>query len=422
MSAGNPIYGVAAGPVGNGGSVNGYSVPVGSFETMTDVVVPNFHRRRNAGELFFNAMQKSRFEVSSSSNGGQITQRSPSYAIGQTYTWNGDLLSYLIAGLQTSTETYYLQPVLKADLPTERLVAEASTKARTVPSDSAILVTMAEYKETIRLLPSIVSGWTSYLKRINALGTRKSPLTLRTLQSASSAELKLLTDFWLATRFGIRPLITETLGVMQALNRTYDSLEKVRRTSRGSATFTTSEVTSYSVSHDIVVYPITRSDSVEQHVRAMGLFDGYMTLRDQLGFSARHIPVAAVDLIPFSFVLNWVVNINDFVYALSTEADPGYTYAGGCVVVETISTSTWQFSGGATCTQPYTYDVTRDGVGVTVAVRSHKERIGSLPPPKLVVRGSPFQSLTDLRLVDLTALLSQQLRGRNVGILKGSSR
>lgn len=139
-------------------------------------------------------------------------------------------------------------------------------------------------------------------------------------------------------------------------------------------------------------------------------------MANQSGLSLTQVPEAAIDLVTFSFVLNWVVNVNDFFAALGSFISPGTKSLGGCYVVERLNTSTWQCTG-TTSTDPY-YAVKRQTVGIITAVTEEKYRVVGLPAPKLVVRADPFRFLTDGRLVDAIALLRQQTRGRNVQLMR----
>jgi hypothetical protein len=145
----------------------------------------------------------------------------------------------------------------------------------------------------------------------------------------------------------------------------------------------------------------------------MQLWEAKVTRLDDLGVSLAHVPVALIDLTSFSFVLNWVVNINDFASALGSALQPGWTSMGG-VYVARRETSLYTIATGTTITDTTNYTLNRGVEGHVGVVETHVSRVPGLPRPSLGLRARPLAFLDDFRLLDAVALFRHQVRGRGV--------
>lgn len=378
---------------------------------MTDVVTKNFGARKSAGDLIFNPMQSLRNSFDGEGSSFAVKHINPGPSYGQMYTVNGNPLLYLVGQLSGG------KPRGLSSLPVTRCQSEASTQGQRPPSEANFLVTLAEINKTARLVPDLMRNWSKLFSALNRDPKVSRYFTETTsARQLSASNLRALersaTETWLAMRFGVRPLIMDTLGVVKVLKKSYDELEAIRLTQRGSA-----EASESLVESPYVTYGVTRIDLVASHhnevrCRAMSIWEVRMTALRDAGISLAAIPEAAIDLVRFSFVVNWVANVNDFFAALGALADPGLAPKGGCLVTTILQTSTWQ-SVSTTSTNPL-YEVSTPCVGLVTASHVNTTRKVGLQHPKLVVRASPMKFLHDLRLVDALALTRQQLRGRNV--------
>lgn len=413
----------ASGPAANSSNQSLYLSPLGAQEVMSDVVQTSFEARRSSGEVMFNPMQQTRLIVTSSSVSPITVQISPPNLVGQRYGYNGDYLLARVGG-SFSTDpqrvTYGLIPKKLTNLPVGRAIAEACTKAIRPPSEASLLVSLAEMDKTGRLVPDLLRNWSTLFQRLNQDVRITRHLTeLQSAKRLSTRNLAALertvTETWLSMRFGVRPLIMDTLGVLKAMNGSYDSEEAVRLTSRGKADVAESDVQSVEW-YDGPSYrdyvTISRHHSLK--VRAMSLWEVRMDMLRNAGVSLSAVPEAIIDLVKFSFVLNWVINVNDFFAALGALADPALHNLGGCYVVEETIQSIWQCTGSMYPST--TYAVERPCSGIVQATLVEKRRTPAQlnQQMKLVVRADPMKFTRDLRLLDAVALLRQQLRGRNV--------
>lgn len=411
----------AAGTITNN-QPGGYTSPTGEQWTMTDMVVPRFGERLSLGEVIFNPMEQNRFSVSSTSRGAKVRYVVPGTSYGVTNETQGDRLMVLVAGRCDPLRKEPQVILEELELPgKDRAIAEAVTKAGRIPTEANLLVTMAEFRQTMRLVPDLLKNWASLYSQLNRVATatgRKGQPSLISSTAANARSINnALTDTWLAMRFGVRPLIMDTLGVLKVLKKQYDDTQAIRLTSRGSSSYATSLSESSTVVAGVTVNPLTFTLESKYMVRAMQLWELEFDALMDAGLHARNIPEAAIDLVRFSFVLNWVVNVNDFFAALGSLADPSTKSLGACYVLEEQHNKVWQSLGMTTNTTSWAVDVPQSGV-VSIS-RTRKTRVIGQRSPKLVVRGDWSKFLTDLRLVDAVALLSQQTRGRGVGMLRG---
>lgn len=415
---------------------SGTGTQEGVSVVMIDRVTPGFKKSSSEGKIIMSPMITVRREVSDESTGSQFLVVNPgSSAYGSTYTEGAGFFPWILKQRLTMLSgecprTWTGDEILPnrlAALPLENTIAEACTKAHRIPTNANLLVSMAEFRQVLGLCPDLLHSWTRFFSRINAQKTRTTNVlpSGRTQAVGGEAPVRFLrnefnelTRFWLINRFGIRPLIADTLGVLQALRKVHD--EHNRFVSRGVSTAQRSNVSSGVMRLGVADWSVVTSDHNEIRVRAMQLFEGRLTILEDMGLGLTSIPEAAIDLVRFSFVLNWVVNVNDFFASLGPALNPSFKSLGSCYAIEEVLTSTWQ-SIGQVSNNP-SYAVTKQCTGVVTSTMHTKQRVVGINSPKLVVRAKPLAFLSDLRLLDAVALLNQQMRGRNVQKLAGFSR
>lgn len=422
-------YEIASGPVANHMLLMGYTSPVGRQTAMTDVVTSNFAQRKANGEVIFNPMSRTEITLSDNSSGPAITQVTPAWAVGQMYSMTGNYLSYVLGGISATP----MNKIPASLLPTfsdhdwvKRAVSEACTQALRPPQTAGVLVTLAEMEKTKRLVPGLLQNWRKFFavfskpskggKTSNRTAIKNAAKHLgRNLSAAETA----LVDTWLAMRFGVRPLVMDTLNVIDAIKASQKAaLERI--TQRGHSSGATSESSSYELASGVTRTQVLDSVQVSVDVRAMNMWEVKMDLIRDVGISIASVPEAAIDLVTFSFVVNWVMNVNDFFASMGASLDPALHSLGGCYVVRTEMFRTVQ-ALSSVCTDP-TYVISRQPFGLLSISSVVKQRTVGLVSPKLVVRADPLKFTRDLRLLDAIALTRVVLRGRNVRNLANLSK
>lgn len=434
INPGYTVYEVLSNaPSGNGVVATRVACGSSDWESMDDILIPNFHERVGNGETFFNAMTHVRLESSGHSNGSAVVSTSGSN-IGVKYSCDGDWLSALLIdpvnrgvirvrpGINGS-----LLPLISADPSVvERAIAVATTQSLSVQPDAQALVVMAEMGKTLRLFPELIRDWANCMSGINnrvqsLSGKYRYGREAGTLGRGEVARTNLrdfvaeLADTWLPARFGVRPLVYDTVGLLKAWKREADPLKR-RVTSRGNTVVEANSSSTGLLSYGITRTPCSETSNESCKLRAMSLWDLALTRNDYLGVNLANVPLAAVDLTRFSFVLNWVVNVNDFALALGSAIQPGWNRLGGCLVSENIRSTVYSVTGNTSSVNAG-YAVTRNMAGAWVTTESILRRSPTRAVPTLTLRQNPFDFLKDWRLLDAAMLLRQQLKGRGIRTL-----
>jgi hypothetical protein len=320
-----------------------------------------------------------------------------------------------------------LLPLISADPSVvERAIAVATTQSLSVQPDAQALVVMAEMGKTLRLFPELIRDWANCMSGINnrvqsLSGKYRYGREAGTLGRGEVARTNLrdfvaeLADTWLPARFGVRPLVYDTVGLLKAWKREADPL-KHRVTSRGNTVVEANSSSTGLLSYGITRTPCSETSNESCKLRAMSLWDLALTRNDYLGVNLANVPLAAVDLTRFSFVLNWVVNVNDFALALGSAIQPGWNRLGGCLVSENIRSTVYSVTGNTSSVNAG-YAVTRNMAGAWVTTESILRRSPTRAVPTLTLRQNPFDFLKDWRLLDAAMLLRQQLKGRGIRTL-----
>jgi hypothetical protein len=131
-----------------------------------------------------------------------------------------------------------------------------------------------------------------------------------------NAAIGALASQMLAFNFGVKPLLHDIEGILEAL--VFKHPEVLRQTARGVQTSSDSSFsTAYAVSGFLEV-PY-RIDVVEDVIVRAGVLYAFKgeSLGASLGVRLADIPAAAWELLPWSFVLDWIANVGDIVSGLT---------------------------------------------------------------------------------------------------------
>lgn len=370
-----------------GGPSVAFTSSLRSFE-MTDVVTPGFERIRSRGGVVMSPMSSITRQVSAS--------------YGTTMVRNTSANTRLYR--QASAASRFLTEPVPASISSQAssLQTEAATLARSrvASSDAALLVSYAERAETLAMLRQPVTALVRATRDLD-----KVIAELKRRKASRPEIVKTISNWWLLYRYGILPLMSDVEGVMKALSKTSEpKRETARGQASGSATIVGSpttvgpgwgltETTSYSEVWDIAV-------------RAGCLYQYESTLSSRLGLALGDIPRSAYDLVTMSFVLDWFVNVGDYIGAVT--ADLRGDILGAWVTTDLTCTrasqcvTTWSSSGGAQ------YVAEALGVGNTLTTTIWRSRaptgIGSIG----IV---PRVQMNTARYADAFALLYGRLSG-----------
>lgn len=319
----------------------------GPYRFMTDYVTPRFTQRSNSGEIVNKPCTKLEVNYSTERTGYEHTRDGFPSSCG-TYpgtTWkdhNEFLLGRVFGNLDWKAEI-----TNKDNAPWVDLRSEASTKALSYVKkpDVSYPTVLGEIRGTLRMLRNPIKALTDLtrkhsqsikreatrqrrrareLQRSRKLGLTEVELRLaqkdvregdlRALQIAQGAGNQYLT--WL---YGVRPLLQDIEGTLDAL---FHDNWSPRHTARGKAVWqdTTVDEIYQSIGSPLTGIYMTRTVDVRAEVRAGFLYEHTFDLQDRLGWNASSVPAALWELVPYSFLVDQVVNVGQTLKALVAAA------------------------------------------------------------------------------------------------------
>jgi hypothetical protein len=300
---------------------------VGFTQTMTDFVSPGYFKTiRNKGHLPVNVMNKSgvkSFSVETGSWEWRATKTSNGIVVDQC-TMSGDIMSMLSANLGGAFPSYSQQKAWQgsASLPSAPsdtgLLVSALANANTNSWDLGTFA--AEFNKTV----GMINGFRGNVARrassiVNSLRARKIKPGTVTLNGLSA-----FSESWLEYRYGWR-----TLGYdLQDINVSLERLAGLKsRPNRGSA-YVASSPASFSTTGLCV--PSANPGGTPSTPGILARFDGTFSqvrtksARASVMVSALANDLAFIDplttaweIVPYSFIVDWFVNIGDLVKAYS---------------------------------------------------------------------------------------------------------
>lgn len=376
----------------------------GKLVTMTDTVVPGFHKSSSRGKVFMNPLQVTSMEIDHSGGGGWRRKRVPiSCGGGVThltrYGSDGPQWQSLYSVAKGQALTAGRLPPL-GDLisPQEiqRLLTECATKVHDQRGrgDANVWEAIAEFGKSVDMLRGITMGivgvfrkgfWDDVLK----YGGRRPALA------------KKAADSYLTMRYGLIPLIKDTQSIYEGMLK---AVGHTRETTRGNGTLFRSSVNDVTYSGATVVS--FREDFTDQvNIRCMSLDEFDKTFLHNVGLGPKGLITLPWELLPRSFVYDWFGNFGQFIGALVPAF--GWTQLGSCYTIERIRTTDVSV---LTNSETADYTIEAPYFGSLKYVHVSKIRTPGLPPAGLVVRQDfGFDKL--LRKLDALSLAYQLLHG-----------
>jgi len=180
-------------------------------------------------------------------------------------------------------------------------------------------------------------------------------------------------------RYGIGPLISDVNTILEAGNK---AVGRLRRTARGNISLSASDQPAVSATFGNVRFDglVTREDNLT--VRAMSLDEVEVTAALNRGFGLKEYVTAPYELIPLSFVLDWFVNVQDYLRALVPAL--GVHPLGSCYTVERIQTVSLATLGQTGIAGGH--EVLVQDTGTASVITTRKERYLGLPTAGVVVK------------------------------------
>lgn len=380
-------------PSYTGGS---YTGSAGTYKTMEDVVVPGFRGRSRRGEVFFNPLKSFSCTLgvpSCTSNpvfytGDTTTCSNPAFS----HKWQRRVVYSGNAGyqyLRHGVAPFGGQLVDRDDV--GRAITEAATKAAAKRGELGgnAYESLAEFGSTLRLPKSL------FRSIVGTLQKHRKELD----------RARQLGDGYLAFRYGIQPLYGEVMQVLDNLEKYVN--DKHRISSRGAIGLSASKAFVEEIVPRVgLLATVTHNVTETWTIRAVSLDEVRVTQAMKLGLGLKTLVRTPYELIPYSFVVDWFVNLGDFLAA--SVPTPGVRNLGSCVTTRRYTTQSSSITG-YTCTLSGGSMISGHASGSRTSSYEWKSRSSGLPSPGIVVR-SDFRFDDFLRVADSVALIIQKLR------------
>lgn len=291
------------------GSTSNYVLPKKSLkETITDVKIENFYKRSQAGETFFNDLQKTLASfnddvVTVDNRVGSRRNANKHYLFGNTCP---------ISSLVSMPGSIPNAVITAEEKSRSQDLAHTQCMANLDVNEADALCSIGELKETVSYIGGVL------LRVVK---------TLRALKQVDIAYFKkqvskrVLEEEYMAARYAIRPLFYEVAGVISAANT---KISNTRQTARGYSEVNNNITTSntlvplyhYYPGHSTCLgYARVLTNQIESYsCRAGCLFELVSNAFSELSVWGIDKPLEALwDLTPFSFILSWFWNLSDVI-------------------------------------------------------------------------------------------------------------
>jgi len=367
---------------------------LGNFEEMRDSVTPHFRARIKKGEIIpTNEMQKTKTTVAIENEGNGITYQLVTPAcnspvlISQGRCDHGPwLIKYMNAANISFSPLSPIPLISSPDI--NDLVKEVTTKVLgdRGNSDNNLFESVAEYRQAIDLL-------THPTKQIfKVLSDPKKSFASKAARSTA--------DAWSIYRWGIRPMVNDIEGILEGLKK---QVGERRFTTRASQTIRRVTASSVQGTYGIARVTINQITTDEVTVRARTLDEGTFSVANNIGFSAKGLTSLPWELVPYSFVADWFVNVGDFIRSLTPV--PGLKCLDDSLTILRVNKTV--YGAGPTANVNNAYSITRPVSGSISSTLESKSR-SRLGAPGLIIR-SDFRFDKALRIADALALAAQRL-------------
>lgn len=360
----------------------------GSFRVTDDFLIPGFHKRVAKGEVFFNPFSSYYGIREQSGLGYEIYVPSTL----KTYSLTGDPSYWL-----TSTYAPGHYPALSYDgmwiYPVKdlsRLIAENATSNYANCGNlmrSNNFETLAEMHKTWAMLRHPIRTFVNFDKKF-ANRIWKTPA-----------------QAWLAYRYGVKPLVSSVVDV--ALQARKLHLPPKRITCRDSMKVQYNDTLTANPTIGAFRMSVITTRVHKISIRATILNEVHLNRMNEYGLSAKQLITLPWELVPYSFVVDWFVNVGDFLNAMTPIQ--GFTQLGACQAIRSDITWETHFSNVAPVSGAYVIKKAPTGNIKSQILTCDRYAHAS---PSLVIKDSILGNNVKTRIGDGLALVGQLIAQR----------
>lgn len=371
----------------------------GVYRSIQDQIHPNFKRRIAKGEPIFGNL----LLVNTERSAANISATTPAYLYaGKTCTYSafGDLCGYYE---NSSSILASLLSVSAADQ--DRAVGVALVNAYAKMNSASLMSgeILADLDQTVSMLRRPMKGAIDLVARMAKSKQRHLGKTAASAQRATA-------NTWLEYRYGWKPLLMDADTIVGGATKMAASHKK-RLVARASESQELNSTKSFSADGGGTTWlkasgSCTLRNSVQAHAGCLYEVVNRTTSEQLLAFFGlrpRDVPATLWEITPYSFVVDWFVNVGPWIQAITPV--PGINVLGTWVTVKNMKTIT------ATCSS---FQLLADGAwrnasgsGESSTTTQTVKRACNLPMASTPVLTG--KSLSTLRSVDGLALLANKV-------------
>lgn len=387
--------------VGGGGKTTTIaSQYTGSYAVMTDIVSPNFHKLRDAGEIVNTPMTRTVTTVKSVELYPTSWQwnKKP----GQPPWPNGEVIGFTTS--DPIGKRFGRREFPTGDLPswdeTKAGLALAAARNDAASSTAQAMVTLGEGRETIGLLRDALNL---------ALGRTQAFKDLQRRYKSGKLSykdfLQKFSDLWLTYRYGVMPALYDIQAYVKILT---EPPPPSRATERGTFKDEGEKLGTLTGSSSMIsTIRLNTKLTWKREYRATCLYETRVDLQSQLGLRLADVPVTLWELTRLSFVADWLANTGEFIGSVTLAGRANVLMQ--CVVERLTAeyTAVYSESGPVTSVTSVSH-CNSDGSGSKLTmVYARTTRV----PYSVndVGSWSPRLALTPKRIVDGFSLLASNL-------------
>lgn len=371
---------------------------VGEETTFQDRVTPGYRKRKARGQIIMNCCKMTKKVVTGS---GELE-----FMIGPQYNWgmvrlHGDL-AYLIRAATVGSEPWYT-----VNIGVDSMISSSLAKCREEIYKAPIMSgeILSDMNKTVGMLRRPFGNARDLCKRMTKHRNQRLGKTAASATKASASA-------WLEYRYGWKPILMDADELIQQASGFRKILDGIRLVARGGGSVNRSDAKEVilpkgswpsinglsargsafaSIDTKVSVGIMYRRKSRTSSVEALRVF----------GMRPRDVLPTLWEVIPYSFVVDWFVNVGSWLEAISPDLSGVEILASWATTVSEkeagISSGTLSYTTSADPKPTFTCSVGKSSVKTTTYERTSHPSFG--PTPTLVAT-----TLSRLHSIDAAAL------------------